>query len=288
MTNDTVWAYRWRTSESTTSGFAYSEGVNITSPVCVRKMSGLNTASDNNYEASGVHIYDFRYAELQLNLAECYAATNQIDLCKQTIGKLRARVGIPSDNNYGLDTYVTDRASALAACLRERQVELAFEGKRYWDIWRWMLYDGGQGENMQLSTTNTCSFLGVTPLTEKYRTAKYVDVKDGYTPGSKDVLADLRKTIFADPESVDFQDQLKKVADFWEANFQYGEPNAQPDKNNNNEWIKMGWRSNYYMMGLSKDILDNNSWLGQTKGWTDQNGAAGTIDWQDDETLTID
>ena len=108
-----------------------------------------------------------------------------------------------------------------------------------------MLYDGGQGENMQLSTTNTCSFLGITPLTEKYRTAKYVDVKDGYTPGSKDVLADLRKTIFADPESVDFQDQLKKVADFWEANFQYGEPNAQPDKNNNNEWIKMGWRSNY-------------------------------------------
>ena len=94
--------------------------------------------------------------------------------------------------------------------------------------------------------------------------------------------------LFADPESVDFQDQLKKVADFWEANFQYGEPNAQPDKNNNNEWIKMGWRSNYYMMGLSKDILDNNSWLGQTKGWTDQNGAAGTIDWQDDETLTID
>lgn len=288
VTNDTVWAYRWRTSESTTSGFAYSEGVNITSPVFVRKMSGLNTASANNYEASGVHIYDFRYAELQLNLAECYAATNQIDLCKQAIGKLRARVGIPSTNNYGLDTYVFDRASALAACLRERQVELAYEGKRYWDIWRWMLYDGGQGEAMQLSTTNTCSFLGVTPLTERYRTAKYVDVKDGYTPGSKDVLSELRKNIFADPESADFQKQLKEVADFWESNFQYGEPNVQPDKNNSNEWIKIGWRSNYYIMGLSKDILDNNSWLGQTKGWTDQNGAAGTIDWQDDETLTID
>ena len=112
-----------------------------------------------------------------MNLAECYAATNQIDLCKQAIGKLRARVGIPSTNNYGLDTYVFDRASALAACLRERQVELAYEGKRYWDIWRWMLYDGGRGEAMQLSTTNTCSFLGVTPLTERYRTAKYVDVK---------------------------------------------------------------------------------------------------------------
>ena len=288
VTNDTVWNYRWRTTESTTSGFAYSEGVNISSPVFVRKMSGLNTASDNNYEASGIHIYDYRYAELQLNLAECYAATNQVDLCKQAIGKLRARVGIPSAGNYGLDTYVSDRASALAACLRERQVELAYEGKRYWDIWRWMLYDGGQGETLSLSSTNTCTFLGVTPLTEKYRTAKYVDVKDGYTPGSKDVLAELRKNIFADPESADFQEQLKEVADFWEANFQYGEPNAQPDKNNNNEWIKIGWNTNYYVLGLSKDILDNNSWLGQTKGWTDQNGASGTIDWQDDEILAVE
>lgn len=61
-------------------------------------------------------------------------------------------------------------------------------------------------------------------MTEKYRTAKYVDVKDGYTPGSKDVLADLRKTIFADPESVDFQDQLKKVADFGKLTSSMGNP----------------------------------------------------------------
>ena len=67
-----------------------------------------------------MHIYDYRYAELQLNLAECYAATNQIDLCKQAIGKLRARVGIPSDNNYGLDTYVTDRESAGCFMMADR------------------------------------------------------------------------------------------------------------------------------------------------------------------------
>lgn len=66
--------------------------------------------------------------------------------------------------------------------------------------------------------------MGVTPLTERYRTAKYVDVKDGYTPGSKDVLSELRKNIFADPESADFQKQLKEVADFWESNFHTGSP----------------------------------------------------------------
>ena len=69
-----------------------------------------------------------------------------------------------------------------------------------------------------------------------------MDVKDGYTPGSKDVLSELRKNIFADPESADFQKQLKEVADFWESNFQYGEPNVQPDKNNSNEWIKTVFR----------------------------------------------
>lgn len=288
--NDTVWAYRWRTTESTTSGFAYGEGVNISSPVFVRKMSGTSTLSANNFEASGIHIYEYRYAELQLNLAECYAATGQIDLCKQAIGKIRARVGIPADNNYGLDSYITDRASALAACLRERQVELAYEGKRYWDIWRWLLYDGGQnvtgkGANMQLSTVNTCSYLGVTPLINQYRTAKYVDVKDGYIPSSNDILSSERKQIVADPAKADFQAQLKNLADFWENNFQFGEPTTQPDKNNSNQWIKIGWKSNYYIMGLSKDVLDNNSWLGQTKGWTDQNGADGTIDWQDDESF---
>jgi len=41
-----------------------------------------------------------------------------------------------------------------------------------------------------------------------------LDSQKSATPGSKDVLSELRKNIFADPESADFQKQLKEVADF--------------------------------------------------------------------------
>lgn len=69
MTNDTVWAYRWKLQHRLLAGLPIVKIMQYFQSVFVRKMSGLTTASDNNYEASGVHIYDYRYAELQLNLA---------------------------------------------------------------------------------------------------------------------------------------------------------------------------------------------------------------------------
>ena len=101
-------------------------------------------------------------------------------------------------------------------------------------------------------------------------------------------MADERAAIKANPDDADFSEQVSKLADFWEENFQFGDPTSPADKDANNNAATILWRSNYYIHGLPKDVLDNNSWLGQTKGWTDQNGAAGTIDWQDDETLTVD
>ena len=86
-------------------------------------------------------------------------------------------------------------------------------------------------------------------------------------------------------ESVDYNPYL---ADFYEEHFQFGDPTSPGDKDSNNKEAHVYWRANYYINGLSKTVLDNNSWLGQTKGWTDQNGAAGTIFWQDDEVLNVD
>ncbi|WOG19149.1 RagB/SusD family nutrient uptake outer membrane protein [Bacteroides thetaiotaomicron] len=287
--DDVVWAYRWNKSAEGSS-FSYSDGNNVASPVFVRKMSGTNTVPESNYGKSSIDIYDYRYAELILNLAECYAATGDIQNCKETLGKLRKRVGMPEGSQYyGLDETVRDRHSALEACLYERRIELAYEGKRYWDIWRWLLYDGGQGEGLKLSSTNTCTTLGIKQLNGSTRTSKYLDLKEGtYVPGSGDVLQDERINIKANPDDSDFQEQVTKLADFWEENFQFGDPTSPADKDANNNPVSILWRPNYYIHGLAKDVLDNNSWLGQTRGWTDQNGAAGTIEWQDDETLTVD
>ena len=60
------------------------------------------------------------------------------------------------------------------AILYERQVELAFEGKRAYDMRRWMLFDGGVGQGALNASWalsgfggNTCTYLGVTPMNER-------------------------------------------------------------------------------------------------------------------------
>lgn len=288
--DDVVWAYRWRTQGENKNSFAYSDGNNVGSPAFVRKMSNVNTPSTSTFEKSSVDIYEYRYAELILNLAECYAATNNIQKCKETLAILRKRVGIPEGSQYyGLNTTINDRHSALEACLYERRIELAYEGKRFWDIWRWLLYDGGQGSELQLSDVNTCNALGIPQLNGTSRTSKYLELKTGTYPyGDTDALLDKRANISVSLNSSDFQEQIKALADFYEANFQFGDPTSPADKDANGNPASIHWRGNYYLNGLSKAVLDNNAWLGQTKGWTDQNSQPGTIDWQDNETLNVD
>jgi len=81
-----------------------------------------------------------RYPEVMLDLAEC---ANEIDAHRTEVTALitaiRARAGIPAGDGglYGLDADVgTDKAITFNAIMKERQIELAFEGKRYWDLRR--------------------------------------------------------------------------------------------------------------------------------------------------------
>lgn len=310
--NDTVWAYRYIKNaipDASVEGgykisYTYSEENDIASPVFVRKMSDPNANyedKENAFKYSGVNINEYRYAELALNLAECHAATGRVDACKEVLGRLRARVGIPQGSNYyGLNTYVTDRASAISACLRERLIELCYEGKRCWDTWRWLLYDGGQGfagngEVMNLSQTNTCTYLGVTPLNGTSRTSLYLAAKqnpddisgiDGIpTP---DPLLEKRQLVGVDPDSPDFQSQLTNLVEFWKANFEFAEPTEPADKGDNGEVLTLGWKANYYISGINKEALTKNPWLGQTIGWQNTDGSMGTVSFQDDEEITID
>ena len=53
-------------------------------------------------------------------------------------------VGILSTDNYGLGS-ISGRYELIKAVLTERQIELAYEGKRPWDLKRWLLFEGGAG-----------------------------------------------------------------------------------------------------------------------------------------------
>ena len=118
------------------------------------------------------------HAEVLLNYAEAACGANHLDVAVAQLKKIRARVGYTADNNYGLQTNLTsDQQACMAAILYERQIELAYEGKRFDDLRRWMLFDGGtervDGAPDSWTLTgwdgNTCDYLGFTPLNGQRR-----------------------------------------------------------------------------------------------------------------------
>lgn len=86
---------------------------------------------------------EMRYAEVLLNLAECAAEVGgkEAEVYTNLIA-VRKRGGITanSDNQYGLKLNMT-RQELISAVIYEKQLELAFENKRFWDLRRRMMFD---------------------------------------------------------------------------------------------------------------------------------------------------
>lgn len=81
----------------------------------------------------------FRLGEIYLNLAEAAFYLNRPGEARDAINELRDRAGMPDVLN------VTEEIIR-----HERQVELAFEGHRYWDLRRWRIaVDELDGKRMQ-------------------------------------------------------------------------------------------------------------------------------------------
>jgi hypothetical protein len=102
----------------------------------------MNDADINNKVPDGNHsgrdLPILRYAELLLNFAECAAKTNHETEAIQALKDIRTRAGIPASNNCGLGAPSGD--DLLLAILKERQIELAIEDFRHYDLRRWRLY----------------------------------------------------------------------------------------------------------------------------------------------------
>ena len=166
--------------------------------VYVRKRSddfGVNAQplykfdSDNGFRISAAPVMIMRYAEVLLNFAEAACGADHYNEAWDALLRIRKRAGFTNvEENYGLDPAIkNNRAKLFEAILYERQIELAYEGKRYDDCRRWMLWDGGTGiaevQGAPASWTltgfggNTCTYLGVKPLNgqEKYQIEMYID-----------------------------------------------------------------------------------------------------------------
>jgi starch-binding outer membrane protein, SusD/RagB family len=263
--NKSTWFYRWKASA--TGSATYYANNQTTSPAVVYKMSNPAADSAVGYAYSNTSIFEYRYAELLLNIAECYAAKGDIANATLYLGKIRARVGIPSANNYGIGT-LANKYAALEACLYERRVELAYEGKRFWDMQRWMLYD-----NIAASG-NTVTKLGVTPLNGTVRNGYYWQSK---TFGG-DPLTATDRSILIDPDAANFTTQIANLKTLVRAKFVMTKLDQGWDRVNSTDLSALGgiqFRPNYYLSGLAASPLGSNPWLKQNIGWLDYNGAPG-------------
>ncbi|WP_346238625.1 RagB/SusD family nutrient uptake outer membrane protein [Niabella insulamsoli] len=269
--NSVVWMYRWVYSGNRTG---YSDGNQVNSPAVVRKMTNPPNASTvDGLAYSGTDIMEYRYAELLLNIAECYAAKGDAGNTITYLGKIRARVGIPAANNYGLGS-LSSRYAAIEAVLYERQVELAYEGKRYWDAQRWMLYNDDAGAG-----NTTCAKLGIAPINGKTRTGRHWQYKTTLS-GNTDPLTAARGSIAVDPDASDFQTQLNNLKTFFDNNIVIVATDQPVDRDASGNPLFISYRQNYYISGLNSAALSLNPWLLQTIGWNDYSGSPGTFDYR--------
>lgn len=314
-----LWSYSWYTKENISDREALDKSANYaadglettTRSVYVRKRSAesgyefsTNAGNDKGFTKSAAPYMEIRYAEVVLMHAEAACGINELGIAMDDLKSIRRRVGIPAgeDGTYGLGNIGT-REEMFAAILRERAIEFAYEGKRFDDVRRWMLWDGGEipvsGQPSTWTLTawngNTCKYLNVNPLNGSFRTRIEVYVKgiDGVDDGTgnKDTQDDplwkrlvkesKERPTAVDPDkdemntTEDGNNNMDNLREFYRVNF--GIKRIKADGNDVKNVIT--FRPEYYFLGFKENMMKKNITLHQTIGWTDTNyGGMGTFD----------
>lgn len=250
------------------------------------------------FSYSAAPYIELRYAEVLLSYAEAACQAGHCDVAVDQLQKIRARVGYTADNNFGLDATLSgNQAACMAAILYERQIEFAYEGKRFDDLRRWMLFDGGTqtvaGAPASWTLTgwggNTCAYLGFEPLNGTRRENMEFRVKDKYNNGlggdkwgsdgsNPDPLADVTR-----PAALDFRydldTQTPDLTAFYNTYLERATKKGD-NYNSDSQLLYMNFRPEFYFPGLTYSALVNDTFVTQTIGWVDtaNGGAQGTFD----------
>ncbi|RIJ45748.1 RagB/SusD family nutrient uptake outer membrane protein [Maribellus luteus] len=108
------------------------------------KLVNMNTGQDNmGWRGRAYAFPALRLADLYLLYAETLIENNQLDEAKVWIDKIRTRAGLKGIDEswavYSTNPSKPDTKDGLREIMkRERLIELAFEGSRFWDLRRWM------------------------------------------------------------------------------------------------------------------------------------------------------
>ncbi|MBQ7297479.1 MAG: RagB/SusD family nutrient uptake outer membrane protein [Alistipes sp.] len=322
-----LWSYVWylkddaskRTSDINSSNHG-PDGLNKNAKgFYIRKRSCDESATESNYvygpgfSRSAAPFMEIRYAEVVLNYAEAAAGACHLDIAAEQLRALRQRVGYTGD--CGIADFA-DKNTAMAAVLYERMIELAYEGKRFDDIRRWMLYDGGatvatvEGAPATWAPSgwagNTCDWLGIQQLNGQTRQKYefYVNFDGGAGMGigldnntkAADPLT-MAEPVYDDEGNLTNADKIadprpagininNATAEQWAAlkawYDKYLVCKAYRSEYNSTLGIDdyIDFKPHYYFLGLRPGAQNNNTTLPQTIGWQNNQlaGANGTFD----------
>lgn len=177
-------------------------------------------------------LVEMRYAEVLLNLAECAAEVGKDAEAYDLLKEIRKRAGITAnaDGMYGLKAGLTGEA-LIDAVMLEKRIELAYEGKRFWDMRRRMMFDrpeyrGFERHSIEINLTPAKKSLSLAKLAAEFN-------ENGAVNMSTEAYFDY------------FTTTLIKIDSKYQWNV--GE--------------------NHYFFALPKKHLEQNAKLEQTKGW---------------------
>lgn len=114
-------------------GFAIGGGTTSTGYYMKKFFDGSIRTQDEGFLPGELTFYFMRYAEALLIYAEAMAEQDRLSDGLRALNKVRQRAG------FTTDLTATNKEHLLNLIRRERMVELAFEGHRYWDLRRWGL-----------------------------------------------------------------------------------------------------------------------------------------------------
>lgn len=293
-----LWSYQWNdnaadlTSTTTSSGY-WADNLSGTddktsgNSVYVRKRTQdyhltnnvlyqfiISNSNPKGFQKCAAPLLSVRYAEVLLNFAEAAANSDHLGEAKEALQQIRKRVGYTEENGYGLPE-MSNRQEATRAILYERQVELAYEGKRFNDMRRWMLFDGGVGqESLKASWkltgfgTNTCTWLGVSPLngTKRHSIVLYCTTVQATDPAfaARPAALTLDENI-SYINSTYSNAKVEALANFYDTYLERKDVNAD----GNDDALTISFLPKYYFLGLKTNAMQNNVTLHQTVGWHD-------------------
>ncbi len=226
----------WR--QSTITGFYSRKGIDT-------------TLNQTNFTNQAFDWPIMRYAEVLLDLAEC---ANEIDIHRSEatnlLIELRKRAKILSgDGRYGLpDDFGSDYDITLKTIMTERQIEFAYEGKRFWDLRRRRMFNELNEMKAQhaygpiLNMTEVLS-LGLPNIDEN--------------SSSDNVSIALTKAINDNTLSMSVDELIKKVTIF----------NLEPCDLTSNVIINIP--DHFYFAPIHPDNIKKDNKLVQNIGWDD-------------------